>query len=200
MGKNEKVSYVSESVLGKLYRSCAGASSGVAGIRSFENIGSSKQIDNIILSIQYDDEDMDVEARSLLGNWNSEIERLMDTFGVDDEGALVSGQVKTFHAHHSQLRGRREHFALLMRLNRQTRELRSEYRDIFFKSLNERPGSKMTVLTVQKACSWYKAAKVQSMADKAAGRPAFHSFPWVVSDVLGPIISAQLRPGDNGKS
>lgn len=196
MNKNEKVSYPSKTVLGKLYRACVGASSGAAEIRSFERIGSSRPIDDIINSVQYTNNDMDEEARVLLGSWNAQIFRLMDTFGVGTEGELVSGQVIKFSVHHSQLRGRREHFALLMRLNRQTRELRSEYRDIFFKSLNERPGAPLSVLTVQKACAWYKACKEQNSRDKLAERMPLHSFPWIVSDVLGKIISAHLH-GDH---
>jgi hypothetical protein len=149
-------------------------------------------VDDIVFSVQYDDEGLDVEAATLCGSWNSQITRLMDQFGVGTEGEVVSGQVTSFAAHHTQLRGRREHFALLMRLNRQTRELRSEYRDIFFETLGEAPGGRVSARTLQKGCAWYKACHAQAQLDRAAKRTPLLSFPWVVSDVLAKLISANL--------
>lgn len=193
MLKHEKVSYRSAKVLGKLYRACTGTSSGASEIGSFDRIGNSRPIDDIICGVKYYDPEVDIEARNLLASWNSQIWRMMDTFGVTTEGELVSGQVSKFSVHHSQLRGRREHFALLQRLNRETRELRSEYRGIFFRSLSEHPESDLSVGQIQKACAWYKACKEQNDVYKRSGESCLHSFPWVISDVLGKIISAGLH-------
>lgn len=194
MERNPKVSYPSTKILGRLYRACSGESSGASEIQSFDRVGNStKQIDDIIFDVEYNDPEVDREAKSLLQNWNSQILRMMDTFGVSTEGELVSGVVHKFSVHHSRLRGRKDHHALLLRLNRQTRELRSDYRDIFFSTLAEQPGSDLSVSQIEKACAWYKACKEQAESDREAGLVALHSFPWVAGDILGKVITSGLR-------
>lgn len=190
MGKHKKVTYESQTVLGHLYRQCLGASQRGGGNKRFRQDGSSAPIDEIIASVP-DDGSFDEEAELLLASWNGHILRLMDQFGVKTEAEVVSGQVLKFAAHHSQLRGRREHFALLMRLNRQTRELRGEYRDIFWHEVGSRRG-RLNQSGIQKACAWYKACSRQAARSRKEGETALLSFPWCVSEVLCKLVVAQL--------
>ena len=83
----------------------------------------------------HEDEELKYESETLCSAYNVEIIRLMEQFGVKTEGEIVSGYVVTFSERHAQLRGRREHFALQMRLNRQMNELRGQFREEFFKDL-----------------------------------------------------------------
>lgn len=195
MHKDAQVSYRSAKVLGKLYQACEGTTSEAPEIQSFDRIGNSRPIDDIIYGVKYYDPEVDSEAKELLEKWNAQIWRMMDNFGVSTEGELVSGQVTEFFMHRSLVRGRQDkkHYALLQSLNRATRELRSEYRGIFFRSLSEDPESNLSVSQIQKACAWYKACKEQNDVYKQRGQSCLHSFPWVVGDVLGKIISAGLH-------
>lgn len=200
MGKHSKVSYISDKILGKLYRACKNCNGKDRNI--FEDIEfvpneESKQIDDIMNSIDEGD-DMRKESETLCAAYNVEIVRLMEQFGVHTEGEIVSGYVVTFAERHAQLRGRREHFALQMRLNRQMNELRGQFREEFFKDLKLEQvatdgASKLNVDTIVKASAWYKACQRIAAADKLAGNPHFVSFPWAVSDVLLTIIGNDLK-------
>lgn len=193
MGKHRDISYASDSVLGKLYRECLGSSSSSFGRRKFEDAGCSKPIDVIVDAVA-DNGEFDEEAKTLLASWNSRILRLLNEFGVKSEGEILSGQVDSFGAHHSQLRGRREHGALLMRLNRRALDMKSEFREIFWHDVGTQgsPDSNLSPEAIQKACAWYKACSRQVKKDRDEGRFAILSFPWCVSEVLCKIVSAHL--------
>lgn len=194
MGKHPKVSYVSNRVLGKLYRACracAGTSTPMEEIR-FEENESSKEIEDIFEGFE-EDEETRAEAESMCSAYNVEMVRLMEQFGVRTEGEVVSGHVVSFSERHAQLRGRREHFALQMRLNRQMNEVRAQFRDEFFADLDDCRMDGYSVQAILKACAWYKASRRQAVADKRMGNVHFVSFPWVVSEVLLRIISNELR-------
>lgn len=84
-----------------------------------------------------------------------------------------------------------------MQLNRQTRELRSEFREVFWGDEDENlgsPGGTITPEATQKACAWYKACATQVKKDRREGRLAILSFPWCVSDVLRNLFAPKLPP------
>lgn len=195
MGKHPKVSYISTRVLGKLYRACRTCNGKdrkvFEDIRFTPNEGS-KRIDALLDAFK-EDEETSQEAETLCAAYNVEMVRLMEQFGVRTEGEVVSGQVVMFTERHAQLRGRREHFALQMRLNRQMSELRMQFREEFFRDLEPVGDEDLSVETILKACAWYKACRRQAEVDKKAGDEYFVSFPWVVSDVLLRIIRTELR-------
>lgn len=194
MGKHPKVSYVSTRVLGKLYRACRAC---VGNMNPLEDIKfmpnySSKRIEKIFETFQ-EDRDTQAEADSLCSAYNVEMVRLMEQFGVRTEGEVVSGHVVSFSERHAQLRGRREHFALQMRLNRQMNDVRAQFREEFFAELPDSLLDDYSGETVLKACAWYKACQRRAEADKRRGNAYFVSFPWVISDVLLRIITNELR-------
>lgn len=195
MGKHSKLSYVSDKVLGKLYRACRACTSAQANNMSdysFQPNSSSRNIDSIFENIVIEDAVME-DAKKMCHAYNVEMVRLMDQFGVRTEGEVVSGQVISFMERHAQLRGRREHFALQMRLNKLMNDLRAQFHEEFFSGLHETPQGEYSVETIVKACAWYKACRQQADADRRADNMVLVSFPWVVSDILLNIISAELK-------
>lgn len=195
MGKHPKISYISKRVLGKLYRAartCNGRDRvEFEDIRFLPNEGS-QRIDATIERFKEDD-DIKREAETLCAAYNVEMVRLMEQFGVRTEGEVVSGQVVMFTERHAQLRGRREHFSLQMRLNRQMNELRAQFREEFFRDLDPISEGELSKETVLKACAWYKACRRVADLDKKEGNNYLVSFPWVVSDVLLRVIRNEIR-------
>lgn len=197
MGKHPKVSYISSRILGKLYRACRtcnGRDRAVfEDIRFIPNEGS-RRIDDLMNGFDEGDETR-LEAATMCAAYNVEMVRIMEQFGVKTEGEVVSGQVVTFAERHAQLRGRREHFALQMRLNRQMNELRIQFREEFFKGLDldDECEREVSVEAIIKGSAWYKACRRLAEVDKTAGNHHFVSFPWVVSDVLLTIIGNDMR-------
>lgn len=112
----------------------------------------------------------------------------MNDFGVKSEGEIVSGQVHSFGRHH-MLRAQKDHKALLLRLNRETNELRTEFREFFW---NGADGKITTTEATQKACAWWKVCDRQMKQDRSEGKLAILSFPWCVSDVLCDLISPKV--------
>eukprot|EP00173_Palmaria_palmata_P000543 Plantae.Rhodophyta-Palmaria_palmata.ctg12537.p1 GENE.Plantae.Rhodophyta-Palmaria_palmata.ctg12537~~Plantae.Rhodophyta-Palmaria_palmata.ctg12537.p1 ORF type:complete len:205 (-),score=24.06 Plantae.Rhodophyta-Palmaria_palmata.ctg12537:92-643(-) len=173
-----------------------GASDGRGGgLRTFEDTGSSQSIDDIISAVA-DDGKFEEEAKALLLSWNSHVLRLMDDFGVETEAELISGQVSSFGVHHNNHFRSGEHNNLLMQMNRQVRELRSEFREEFWSDdgLIDSSNS-FQEGAYQKAACWYKvcqAEKNRVLASESAF--AIHSFPWCVRDVLCQLFIAHLPP------
>lgn len=192
MGRHAKVSYPSRKVLGKLYRACNASQSGRENDYKFFPNPSSTEVDAIIDRFPVDEELL-TEAEWLCAAYNFDLFRLMEQYGVMSEGEIITGQVASFAARHAQLRGRREYFALVMRLNRQTNELRSYYREEFFEGLGKGASDGYSADTLIKACAWHKACRKLAEADRARKSPVLVSFPWVVSDVLLRIIGNELR-------
>lgn len=192
MQRHPRISYKSKRVLGKLYRACkAKRDSEEPRRQAFPNRGS-QRIDDIIDSFPRD-ERFDREAEKLCGAYNVEIVKMMDQYGVQTEGELVSGQVISFAAQHGQIRARREQNALTLRLNREARDLRSQFRELFFRGLGQQDQSECTTDAVIKACAWYRACHKLALDDRRDDMTALLSFPWVVSDILLQVIGNELR-------
>lgn len=187
MGKHRNISYKSEKVLGKLFRACNVISNDQDNnFASFPN-PSSARVDNMLDALA-DDGRYGEQAHTYCVAYNFEIKRLMDKYGVQSEGEIVSGQVLSFTARHAQIRGRRDHMPLTMRMNRETNELRYRFREEFFEGLGEREGGKYSVDTIIKACTWHRACRKQANICQKSDDMVFLSFPWVVSDVLLTVI------------
>lgn len=196
MGKHAKLSYTSKKILGKLYRACRMRTSDNLQEEDIQFVQneSADRVHAILESFANSiTDEMKEEAESMCYAYNVEIIRLMQQFGVRTEGEVVSGHVVEFSERHAQLRGRREHFALQMKLNRQMHELRSQFREEFFRDFHTDDDQKVTVDVLLKACAWYMACHRQVKIDRENGNCYFVSFPWVVvSDVLLRIISNEL--------
>ncbi|CAN8077242.1 unnamed protein product [Agarophyton chilense] len=183
MMKHKKISYKSTKILGKLFRACnASRSESKKELVTFPNESSYAVVK--IFSCLSDDAELERESDSHCNSYNYEIKRLMDHYGVQSEGELVSGQVLSFTSRITNVQWQREYMDQLMRMNRETNELRSQFRELFFEGLGQRPGSKYNIDTITKASAWYNACEKQAAMDRKQGRKAFLSFPWVVSDVL----------------
>lgn len=191
MGKHNNVTYKSKKLLGQLYRACHSKTFEKEKEYTYFPNPNSCRMDSIINDIPVD-EDVMQDARIQCNAYNFEIIRIMDEFGVNTEGEIVSGQIFSFANRHAQLRGRREYFSLVMRLNRQASELRNTFRDKFFQDLGQKPSEQYTVATISKACAWYKACSELVRADKEDKVQHLVSFPWVVSDVLLGVIRAEM--------
>lgn len=205
MGKHSKVSYTSMKILGKLYRTCRMRQKQQQKTKGekifleedddmiqFVANGSSRRVDELIESLSRGSSDeMKEDSESMCFAYNVEMIRLMQQFGVRTEGEVVSGQVVIFSERHGQLRGRREHFALQMKLNRQMNELIGQFREEFFRDFDSERKD-LTVDVIVKGCCWYMACLKQAQQDRKVGNCYFVSFPWVVSDVLLRIIANEL--------
>lgn len=192
MGKPDRISYPSRRVLGKLHRACKG-SHGLSSERErFKPNPSSIYIDNIIENIGMGCGKYLKEAEVLCNAYNVELIRLMEMYGVQSEGEMMSGQVVAFSANQAQLRARREYASLLARLNRETNELQNQFRGIFFRGLNGWEGKEYSEDMILKACAWHMACREKADAERAVGNIPLVSFPWVVADVLLGVLGKVL--------
>jgi RNA-dependent RNA polymerase len=192
MGKNRKISYKSEKVLGKLFHECQGSASEFRDDVKFETHGSNEEIDGILCMDPIVTAEFKEEAERLCLEYNLNLMRIMQGLGVETEGEACSGQVYTFSTNHAQVRGRREYFALVQKLNRHMVDLRNRYRDIFWDGLAEPSRNVLDSRALFKACAWYQACSVQAQKDLSEGEVPKVSFPWVVTDVLAAILRHEL--------
>lgn len=192
MGKPDRISYPSTKILGRLYRACKSSHGLFDGRESFRPNSSSKSVDDILERIGTNSEKYLQEAEVLCDAYNVELIRLMEMYGVQNEGEMMSGQIVAFYANEAQLRARREYASLLARLNHETNELQRQFREIFFRDLDQREDDQYSTDTISKACAWHIACRKKAEADRQAGNVALVSFPWVAADILLSVLSDAL--------
>lgn len=195
MGKHAKVSYASSRVLGKLHRACIAHTSRNAESMdyTFKENQESRKIDAIFEDIA-NSEQMTSEATYMCLMYNAEISILMQQYGVHSEGEIVSGNVISFPDGLSSKKAGQNHFTLQMRLNRQVDDIRCKFREEFFADIEPWDEARKKL----KASTWYMACRRVALKDMASDPDTvLVSFPWVVADVLLPIIKHELHAKEN---
>lgn len=194
MMRHDRISYPSKAVLGKMYRECQGSADSSFAVQNFDDAGPfSHQIDDIFFGINGGAE-FEVDAEIALADWNSQVIRLLDEFGIRTEGELVSGQVSSFEKLHAQSRPRRDKKQVLMQLNRKMNILRGEFQSLFWDNLNCSPGE-ISQKAIEKACVWYRTTARQAKRDREDGNEdtfPILSFPWCASEVLCKVVTGHL--------
>lgn len=189
MDKKKQVSYKSDRVLGKLYRKSVFYNEEQRKEEAkFRESVESKQMDELFehLSGAASPGARLAEAIEICKIYNIELNMLMFKFGVMDEGEIVSGYILKFESTVRSFRDTERQHETQMRVNREIKQLRHRFRDEFHSDIDE--GDQLE--EIRKASLWYVACK--RVAEEGNEDPPLLSFPWVVSDVLLPVIRSQL--------
>lgn len=185
MMKPDKPSYPSDKVLGKLYRECRAFKDSLA-----RDVPRKKHhIDPALLVPHF--QNYQEEAKELYEEYSSQLQTLMNLYGIETEAELLSG---CFLKLHSRLG--REKVEIAEIVGQVLTKIRGNFRSRFFKEfyLNEDKRGADEVISEemqQKASAWYYVAycnkkatdAVENAPDETPSKQ-FLSFPWLVDDVM----------------
>lgn len=185
MEKEDKETYRSERVLGKLFRLVKDASLEKSPTQvSTEDIAKSFDMDLKVNG--YEDY---VEVAKLHKNWyDRKLMGLMNQYGVETEAEAVSGNIRTLARQHQKRR-----HTIIERIRDTVSSLFEEARQ-WFERTDEH--NQEGAIVHAKASAWYYVTYHPDHLDaSAAGRRKTHllSFPWVVYDVLLLIKGVAVR-------
>lgn len=186
MMKNDKPSYKSEKVLGKLYRACRALKRNTDQNSSI----ATKQpiVDRAFVVQGY--ENFLEDAREVYRKYCDSIEEIMSTYGIASEAELISGCFRKLYKRLS--RERNEVADIVTRL---VQDIRLKFRRKFFREfqLDASRHKEQVLLNTrihQKAFAWYH---VTYSEEPRSHDKRFLSFPWVVDDVMTSIRDTNRR-------
>lgn len=166
MENSFKTSYVSDKILGKLYRK--------AKQYSFPESEEKQYHMDIDLIIPGSEKYLE-EAEELSHCYNHELWIIMNRFDIHDEGQIISNKVLEFSKKHSKSRQKGKNID--RHLLKHVSDLQKTYREEFWKEFEEETDP---FEIFQKASAWYQVSYVELEQH----RDAFLSFPWVVYEIL----------------
>ena len=188
-----KPSYVSQKVIGKLFREC----------RDFE-----ETMKHMLpaTGVQYDAKFLVPGFRVYLRSaattyqeYASEVKTLMTLYGIRSEGEVMSG---CFHKLKGDFGRERSQIAGVVR--KLLSQMRSNFRALFFQEFSKDDQrlslGQITLPMQQKASAWYyhayKATLDPPRPSESDGKTPvqFVSFPWVVDDVLAAVLRKAGHP------
>ncbi|XP_015753708.1 PREDICTED: RNA-dependent RNA polymerase 1-like [Acropora digitifera] len=181
MMKSDKPSYSSNKVLGKLYREC----------RSFKNsiardiLQEKPYVDPGFLIPGY--QQYQEEARESYEDFSNQLQAIMNLYGIETEGELMSGCFSKFHSSIG-----REKIEIVQIISRFLRKMRENFREKFFEEFDDMvDDDDITLEMQQKASAWYYVAYSSRTANNTAEntpedppQTQFLSFPWLMDDVI----------------
>ncbi len=188
MMKSDKPSYPSDKVLGKLYRECRAFKDSIAREVPLKK----PHIAPILLVPNF--QKYQDEARELYEEYSSQLQTLMNLYGIETEAELLSG---CFLKLHSRLG--REKVEIADIVSRVLSKIRENFRSKFFREFDLDEGKRgddevISEEMQRKASAWYYVAYSHKQATEAVenvpdGTPSlqFLSFPWLVDDVMMSI-------------
>ncbi|XP_029201631.2 uncharacterized protein LOC114966061 isoform X2 [Acropora millepora] len=197
MMKSDKPSYASDKVLGKLYRECRAFKNSIArDIRVKKS-----QVDPGFLVPGF--QEYQQEARETYEDYSNQLQALMNLYGIETEGELISGCFSKFHS-----RIGKEKFEIAQITSRFLKKMRQNFREKFFEEFDGMVDDDAITLEMQKkASAWYYVAYGSTNANNATEntpedppQTQFLSFPWLVDDVilritLGRVFEMQESGG-----
>lgn len=180
MMKSDKPSYPSDKVLGKLYRECRAFKESIARDIPLKN----PHIEAGLLVPGF--QGYQQEAREAYEEYSSQLQTLMNLYGIETEGELVSG---CFVKLHSRLGREKVEIAEIIR--RILTKIRENCREKFFEEFDDFSDNEVSKKMQQKASAWYYVAysyrNINNVTEKNQEDPPqtqFLSFPWLVDDVM----------------
>lgn len=191
MMKSDKPSYPSDKVLGKLYRECRAFKDSIAREVPLKK----PHIAPILLVPNF--QKYQEEAKELYEEYSSQLQTLMNLYGIETEAELLSG---CFLKLHSRLG--REKVEIADIVSRVLSKIRENFRSKFFREFDLDEGKRgddevISEEMQRKASAWYYVAYSHKQATEAlenvpdeTPRMQFLSFPWLVDDV---ILSIRIR-------
>lgn len=181
MMKNDKPSYKSEKVLGKLYRACRALKRNTEQNSSIDT--KRPVVDRAFVVRGY--ESFVEDAREVYFKYCNSIEEIMSSYGIASEAELISGCFRKLYKRLS--RERNEIAEIVIRL---VQDVRFKFRKKFFREfqLDASPHKEQVLMNPrihQKAYAWYHVS--YSEEPNTPQNKRFLSFPWVVDDVMTSI-------------
>ena len=183
MAKRDKPRYVSQRILGKLYRQCQTLGTQVNSESSNCRIIISDLID---LEMEYPGYENFMETAEIARDiYNEKVKKLMNLYGIESEAEIVTGLVLSLKQRRGYLRNDRfdvgEIVKAKMSIIRQN--LRYDFFEEFGGKDNAFNEDGIKPLLFAKASAWYIAGY---STDEESQKPLL-SFPWVVSELLCDI-------------
>eukprot|EP00246_Nothoceros_aenigmaticus_P010988 TRINITY_DN2815_c0_g2_i1.p1 TRINITY_DN2815_c0_g2~~TRINITY_DN2815_c0_g2_i1.p1 ORF type:complete len:270 (+),score=30.09 TRINITY_DN2815_c0_g2_i1:188-997(+) len=182
MEKSEKTSYVSSSVLGKLYRAVRGASSQIRPER-VTRADIIRAFDRELMSAGY--EDYLDDAAFLKSEYDHRLTALMNQYGIRSEAEVVSGSIISLSKHYRRRQGDVKQ-RIMFAVQALRRQARNWFHKGYYREYDEDPQAaglhNTRYAALAQASAWYY---VTYHPDYVAEEPPhFLSFPWLLYDKL----------------
>lgn len=129
------------------------------------------------------------QAIALRNEYEAKLKQIMDDWGIGTEQEAITGMVIEWEKRTTLQRERRQHYDLKQRIIEATSQLRTEFRQKFFDPRPAPPPGSHTSFSKQdrqRASAWYWSTySPDARRDCPEGH--FHSFAWIVADILCDI-------------
>eukprot|EP01018_Ginkgo_biloba_P005544 Gb_28436 [translate_table: standard] len=184
MEKDDKPSYKSKSVLGKLYRSVKELAPQALCISSFTKEVAQKAYDT---DLEVEGFDRYLSEALMYKNWyDSKLATLMGHYGVESEADIISGNILSLSRFHDSKKLGDLQETIMLAVN----SLRKEARGWFEENIEDSKENCTIDEHFAKASAWYRVTYhpdhcgYGNYEELGKSIPHFISFPWVVHDRL----------------